>query len=437
MLLYTKALSNRLQYICETIFGNNVSITTNIEDVYTYKGFIINYSPNQIVETELHIYPIYILFENSVSPQTIQCFNWKNEKAFFKTTQGIGFDILAASFYLISRYEEYVSKERDEHFSFSYKNSLAFKENFLLQPLVNIWWELLKKEYPNLKLATSSFKFTTTFDVDIAFKYKHHGLLKNILSTAKELTKFKFKNAFKRWRVLLNYKKNNNDPYDVFDWLNTLHTKMDINTIFFCLCQLKRSRYDVNLSIHSKGLKTLYKKINSFPNVGIHPSYLSGKLQLNNNSDLLAKEIQSLENIIQQPIKKSRQHYLVMQLPNSYNTLVSQNIQEDYTMGYNYVNGFRASYCKPFYWFNVVTNTKTSLVIHPFCAMDSNFIFFGNYSSDATLAELKKLYDTVKKYDGELITVFHNHFADTQNKNWNWKKLYQSFLEYHHSHKIG
>lgn len=433
MLLFTHATSNRLQYICDTIFGNQVIITTSAADVKKFDGTIINYSKDKINENEIHIQPHHLLFEEHIYQQEIDCFTWHNSKAFFKTDKGIGFDILAASFYLISRYEEYTTKEIDEHQSFHYSQSLAFKENFLQLPLVNIWWEKLQLEYPNLSLKQSSFKFISSFDIDISFKYKHHSLIKNILSSGKEILHLHIKNLLKRWLYVLN--KTKPDPYDVFDWLENLHQKFSINTIYFCLCQTKRGNYDVNLSPNNKHQVSLFKKLDKTNTIAIHPSYSSGLAQIKNTTRILKKEVSQLQTIIHQPITKSRQHYLVMQLPNTYNSLLNQNIAEDYTMGYNYINGFRASFCKPFKWFNLNTNAATNLLIHPFCAMDSNFIFFGDFNTETALNQLKLLFENIRKFDGECITVFHNHFAD--NNKINWKNLYENFIYYVYEQKLN
>lgn len=434
LLLYSTILSNRLAYICNTIFGNHITLTSNVEAAKVYKGLLINYSNSKLSDTELHICPNDLLFEVDLKTQIIECFNWNNITAFFKTDNGIGFDILAASFYLISRYEEYTCNEVDKHYSFSYKNSIAFKENFLQTPLVNVWWKKLQHDYPQLQLAQSSFTFCSTFDIDIAFKYKHHPYFKNLASCLKEIMTFKFDAVIARWKTF--FKSNINDPYDVFNWLESQHQQYNIEATYFCMSQLKRSKYDVNLCIKNKGLKKLYHSLSLSNKIGIHPSYLSGKMQLLGNDDLLKQETQLLQNALHQSIKKTRQHYLVMQLPNTYHTLIKNNFTEDFTLGYNEVNGFRASYCKPFYWFNLSTNCITNLLLHPFCAMDSNFIFFGNYTQETALQELKILHDMVHQFDGELCIVFHNHFNENTNNKINWKKLYQQFLEYTHTQKF-
>src|SRR5205085_3247674 len=127
--------------------------------------FKINYSTERISPSELHIQPVDLLFEKNITQQTIECFDWQGLKVFFRTGGDISFDIIAATFYLISRYEEYLPHAKDEFGRYVHINSLAFKEHFLHLPLVNLWWnkllQVISKKYPHAPLGNelNSFQF--------------------------------------------------------------------------------------------------------------------------------------------------------------------------------------------------------------------------------------------------------------------------------------
>src|SRR4030095_6972305 len=114
----------------------------------------INYSKERITETEFRIQNTQLLFEKGCHEQTIECFEINSYKAFFNTEGDLPFDIFAASFYLLSRYEEYLPHKRDDYGRYAYENSLAFKEGFLHLPLINIWIEDFKNslqlKFPSL-----------------------------------------------------------------------------------------------------------------------------------------------------------------------------------------------------------------------------------------------------------------------------------------------
>ena len=54
-----------------------------------------------------------------------------------------GIDIFASSFFMLTRWEEYVNKIRDMHNRFPAYASLACKNNFLDRPIVNEYVEML------------------------------------------------------------------------------------------------------------------------------------------------------------------------------------------------------------------------------------------------------------------------------------------------------
>ncbi|MEJ7826629.1 MAG: hypothetical protein WKF91_00480, partial [Segetibacter sp.] len=132
MLLYSSAVTNRLTYITDVLLKaigvEQYEITTNIEVYVAFKGPRINYSKAAISEQEIWIAPVSLLFEEDIKPQSIEVFLWREQTAFFKTFgKDLPFDIFAASFYLLSRYEEYLPYSLDMYGRYAHENSLAFK----------------------------------------------------------------------------------------------------------------------------------------------------------------------------------------------------------------------------------------------------------------------------------------------------------------------
>ncbi|MFI5132468.1 MAG: DUF7033 domain-containing protein, partial [Chitinophagales bacterium] len=149
MILYTHSITPRLQYIADFIAKElqtgTIKVTASREEFNNAGDNKINYSDNRIAEAEIWIRPHGLLFENGIQEQSIQCFEANGNKAFFKTQGDFPFDILAASFYLLSRYEEYLPHSKDKYGRYAHENSLAYKEKFLNLPLVNIWLQNFKQ----------------------------------------------------------------------------------------------------------------------------------------------------------------------------------------------------------------------------------------------------------------------------------------------------
>src|SRR5690606_35995512 len=107
-------------------------------------------------------------------PQHIEFQPWKGYNAFFPVKAGLlPFDLFAATFYLISRYEEYLPHQRDKHNRYNHQDSVCFKGKFLEYPIVNIWVtrlkSLLEELFPYLLISRPAFTFTPTIDIDNAF----------------------------------------------------------------------------------------------------------------------------------------------------------------------------------------------------------------------------------------------------------------------------
>ena len=431
MIIYSSYSTARLHYIIATLFGNDTILTSSKEEFIHSASFKINYSDERISNDEFFIQPHGLLFETNIQLQIIECFEWNGVKVFFKTAGDIPFDIFAAAFYLISRYEEYLPHELDMYGRFAHTNSLAYKENFLQIPLVNLWLKEIEKHHSSFTIHHSPFTFIPTYDIDIAYAYLHQPFFKNLFGFYNDLFKFNFEKFTERSNVYSGWKK---DPFDTYDWLDALHQQYQLQPIYFFLCIIEHGEYDKNISIKSKALQQLYRSIADKYEVGIHPSWKSGDVSRESGiqrseKNLLQKEIHTLNNIIQKDIVSSRQHYLRFTLPDTYRQLIALGMKHEHSMGYGSINGFRASYTLPFYWFDLKENKITGLMVHPFCYMEANSFFEQKYSAEQAVAELQQYHDIVKSVNGEFITLFHNHFLTEQPQWIAWRKMYADFLE--------
>lgn len=424
MIIYTEHITPRLQYIISVLFHQQ-AIVTNDKNVFQQSGKIkINYSSQQIHETEIRIAPHTLLFENIIQPQQVICFAWNELKVFFETDGDIPFDIFAASFYLITRYEEWLPHEKDEYGRYAHTNSLAHREGFLHLPLVNLWLKKFEKEvrkkFRKASLPSAPFRFMPTYDVDIAFKYSGKGFLKNAASFFKTIFKLNLKENIQQLTVLAGKAT---DPFDVFEWLHSLHKRKNIQAIYFFLLAEENKLYDKNILPSKSVLQGLIKTIASNNPVAIHPSW-----QSNDVHDRLAEEISRLSFITGKNITISRQHYIRMSFPETYRQLIRHNITDDHSMGYGSINGFRASYTNAFAWYDLGEEKQTSLNIHPFCYMDANAFFEEKLSAHGAAEEMKHYYSISKSVHGECIFIHHNHFLTEENEWIDWRKMYENFL---------
>jgi hypothetical protein len=181
--------------------------------------------------------------------------------------------------------------------------------------------------------------------------------------------------------------------------------------------------FDKNISVGNINYKILIKNVADYCKVGIHPSYFSLK-----NEQKIKKEKKRLEQIVNFPITKSRQHYLRLDLPDSYQNLVDLEIKEDYTMGYASHYGFRAGTCTPFYFYDLDYEIQTPLKIFPFAVMDGTLKDYLNFTAKRSYDTILRLANEVKKVNGTFIVLFHNETVGGSGRWRGWKDIYENIM---------
>jgi hypothetical protein len=429
LLMYSREITPRLEYIVnffsQELFDEPIRITNHKDFFIGHNGPKINYSPDETGMPELLVAPVPLLFEKTIQKQDISCFEINFHKVFFQTPGDLHFDIFAASFYMLSRYEEYMPHEKDKYGRYAHTNSLACREGFLHQPLINIWIEELKAvllmKFPDIIFKGKQFANVITYDVDIAYSYLHKGLVRNIGGTLRSIIKGEWRLALERWQVLFGMKT---DPFDCFEWLDALHLYCRLKPYYFFLVAKEPSKYDKNVSPSAKPFRELIEYYSTNYHVGVHPSWQSG-----DDVSLLKEEKEWLEVVGEVNIKASRQHYLRFTLPETYRDLINAGISKDFSMGYGTTNGFRASVSSAFNWYDLKTEETTNLVIYPFCFMDSNSFYELKQSPRQAYEELVRMYDLVKKVNGMLITTWHNHLLAFDSNTKGWNQMFELFMK--------
>ncbi|HCX99008.1 MAG TPA: hypothetical protein DG754_02615, partial [Bacteroidales bacterium] len=262
-----------LNHVLGTMLGFKVELTTDEAAFSSSTLPKIAYSSHK-VEGAIQVYPHGIMQQKGISVQEIHVSQWHGLPIFFQTNASaiIPFDVFAASFYLIARYEEYLPFKADPHGRFPSESSLAVKNNFLHLPLVDLWVEelakILTKNFPNISILRRKFEYVPTIDIDNAFAYKHKGLLRNTLGLANSLVLFKFADAFRRLLVCFRLKP---DPFDTYE---TLLSFLPSNTVWFVLGG-NFSKFDRNISVSHRALQEKLGEILARHTIGLHPSYSS------------------------------------------------------------------------------------------------------------------------------------------------------------------
>jgi hypothetical protein len=427
LLVYTHKITPRLNYIfkqvCTRILGIPVSFTSQVEEFIAHDSLKMSYSYQQL-GNEFHIKSHAILFEQGLSDNDIHVHQWDETKCFFFNgdKSDFPFDIFAASFYLLSRYEEYLPHVKDEYGRFTAKDSIAFKHQFLHQPVVDIWAIKFKKalqlKFPNYQFKDKYYQVKPVIDVPMAYYFKSKGLMRSIGGTLSDLYRFKLKQLYQRYLVLFGLIK---DPYDTFSWIINKQKQIKIKfQVFFLIGDF--STYDKNVNINKKGFVSLIKSVADYSKVGLKASYFAL-----DDFDVLKREKVNMESIINTSLVASRNSFNKLNLPNCYRNLVNLEVKEDYSMGYVNHIGFRAGTCSPFLFYDLDYEVQTPLMIHTFHIMD--YALLKTKSQLDKKQTLEKLIKEVKNVNGTFTPIFHNYTFSNEERWQGFKELFNYILD--------
>jgi len=404
LLIYTHKKSNRIKFVFKLIMGNllglDFALTENEEEYNQYEGPKIAYAHEKL-EGGLFFSCLDLLHERGIEGQELSFIEYEGNPAFFPVYNKdsiLPFDVFAASFYLVTRYEEYLPYVKDEHGRFQARDSLAFQNGFLEKPIVNIWAQhverLLKEHYPGLKTKERTFKYVPSIDINAAYAIRSKGMIRSVGGYLKLAGELKIKNMWAQARVILGMQQ---DPIDTYKEQLELQKKYDLQTIYFILFA-NYGHNDKNISINNRRFQVLIKSLADYCKVGLHSSFSSIK-----DPDLLQIEVERLSKVLNREITKVRQHFLVLNMPVTYRNMVNLDIHEDYSMGYVNQPGFRAGIANAFNFYDLDLDVETNLCIHPFAILNLD------PQVDASpMEQIKQISDEVKKVNGTLISMWSN-----------------------------
>ena len=424
--IYSAEDTPRLRYIAGIILGDILGLNWEVitDKRKLGKHPVINYSTDKI-SGSFKITPDPLLFESGISSREISISEWKGLPVFFetRTDADFPFDIFAASFFLISRYEEYLKFTPDEHGRFPSSASVAFKNGFLERPVVDLWAkELAKaflKRFTVLVFRRNDYKALMTIDTDQPFAYQGKNIFRTIGGLFHDKNR-KPVSVSDRYRIMRNEEK---DPFDVFDYMIEAIVISSTEARFFFPVG-DHSRFDVNPSWKNEEYRNLILKIaEKFP-VGLHPSFIAG-----GDGSLVNTEAKRLKSIIGRDVSFSRFHFLRLYMPRSYNNILDAGISEDFSMGYPDEPGFRASIARPYYFYNISEEKQTSLKIVPFQAMDGTFFDYKKHGPEKSKEVILKLINETRNVGGLFVSIWHNTSL-LDNEEWRgWRGVFEFIIQ--------
>lgn len=342
-------------------------------------------------------------------------------------------DIIASSYFLITRYEEIRRRnERDIYGRFPGKSSLPYRAGFIHRPVVDEYGKLLRKwlRDTNVKIAEPEQKIKKiwlTHDVDAPFYCR---TLRNFLRVGIKK---------EGWRQALKYMMGPlmQDPYYTFPELLKLDKSL-INavgedrceTVFFFKASGSSREDRPKYNLQSKDMRRLLALcISEKASIGLHSSYDAGQ-----KPSLISSELELLKKASKHTLLYNRHHYLASCEPEDMDWLEKAGITDDFTMGYADVAGFRLGTSRPVHWINPENKRISSLLLHPLTIMECSLSEskYMNLNYDEALEYCQLLAEQVAQVNGELVLLWHNDLITQKREpeiSVDWQqKLFASFI---------
>jgi hypothetical protein len=429
ILIYVPKITSRLQYTLKLtlrgLLGFEFDLTLEPDKFQSYSGPKFSYG-KALEGNHLHFASSGLLFEKGIGNPAIQAIEHDGVKAIFpvyERNSALPYDPFAATFFMVTRYEEFMPYRKDMYGRFTATECIAHKLGFLQKPVVNHWvrqvGKVLKKHFAGISLKTPQYRFLPTYDIDQAWSYKGKGFARTAGAYLRSLVSGDFADIVKRTRVILGTEP---DPFDTFDYQLELQKRYHLLPIYFFLFA-RYGEYDKNIPTTNTRFRNLIKRLADYAEAGIHPSYAS-----NINNQALNWEIRELSKVLNKEITRSRQHYLKLHLPDTYRNLASFDITSDYTMGFAALPGFRAGICTPYQFYDVDMETVVPITVVPFAVMDGTLRDYMSLSPDEAIETIGQLITEVKEVGGVFSSLWHNESLSETGRWLGWRRVYEELV---------
>ena len=425
LLIYIQKFTPRVSYIfkhiCLRILGMEVTFTSAIEEFIGHTGPKISYGKKPL-GNELFFQSYGLLEQQGLEAIDVTVKKWGDTFGFFSVSNnsGLPFDIFSASFFMITRYEEYLPHVKDEMGRFMASESLALKEGFLHQPVVDIWAYLFKtrllKAFPEMVFPKRKITIHPVIEAAQPYAYNQKGIFRTVVGYFDDFFHGKFRAVISRTQVILGLKR---DSLDTFKWIVNKTTRSDFNcTVFFLLGNA--ITFNESMNTHRQQFKMLIKFISDYKEVGLIFSYNSLS-----NYEMIKSEKRRMEEITNRSLTSSMNAEFLVNLPDIYRHLVELEVKRDFTMVFRDTVGFRAGTCTPFLFYDLDYEIKTPLVIHP--AAMTTLAFQKKYASDIEKM-VNNAFKAVEEVNGTFTMIFSNKDFSSEENNKVWRQIFSEKL---------
>ncbi|MGM9476260.1 DUF7033 domain-containing protein [Pedobacter sp. GSP4] len=417
LIIFSNLLTPRIKYIFSFLFKDilkaEIEFTGNSQYFLQSTQAKISYGDKPLGE-ELFFKQTPLLFSNKLEEPALKTVSFGDYKVPFAVEgSALPFDVFAASFFILSRYEEYLHQKKSAD-DFKPSKSYQHKWKILDRPVIDEWALIIKsmirKKYPDFKFHEKKFQHQPTINFNIPPNLPE-GLLNR--------TKFIFSAIFKKENNFISTKFDritgigiNNEQ--VLGEVQQMFAHKKNHPLYFV------DFPDVPMDyIRVNGVsKTLANQ-----SIGLLRPCAGDQLKKNTIKDSLVK----LKKIHPNQVSLTSQQLDELKFPICYLNLLSSGITSDYSMGYSNVLGFRAGTCTPFNWYDLQLEKVTPLTVNSYCITDYILQYL---TSEAAVKVLHQYIDSVKMVNGTFYSSWRLKSLSDNPKYKKTKSLFAEMVKY-------
>ena len=336
-------------------------------------------------------------------------------------------DIIGATLFMLSRWEETAGSVRDKYERFPATASVAYRQGFLDRPVVDeyalILREWLKVVLPGWQPKARRFSVKLSHDIDRVRRFRKS----HMAIPAFGVDLLKRRSPSRAWQTIIEAIAQTTAPdrTSYFQGIGSLaesshkYGRGD-DAFYFMAAQPGplEGDYDPASPLMRRCIADLRRQ--GFE-IGLHAGYHTF-----NDPERLAAEKARLDAVLGGTHYGGRQHNLRFEVPNTWRYWEQAGLSYDSTMTYADHEGFRCGTCHPFCPFDLQQNRELNLWEYPLIVMDGTLRDYRMLTPEQGQARIIELAQRCMQVEGTFTLLWHNTSFDWE---WRpWAEVYEHVL---------
>ncbi len=351
----------------------------------------------------------------------------------------VAFDLVRGAFWLLSRQEELGDGNRDVFGRFDCSGSWLVRHGLAEVPVVDLYARLLARVLVEAAGGTclpllrklpwprgQRTAVVLSHDVDDAGRFSPRqglGMLSKAIS--QQSPRGMARGSYYALAGLGHAVSRKSDPYWNFETVMELEAEAGFRSTFFFVPQVTSARRDPPYEVDTPRLRDLLSRLRAGGwEVGVHGSFDSYL-----DPEALRAQREKLERVSGGPVRGVRQHYLRLQVPDTYRAQADAGFVYDGTAGYRSTVGFRAGAAFPFRPFDSADGRQLPLLELPLTVMDGPLFWQLNLAPAEASARMLALLETVRAVEGLAVLLWHQRVWH-EKRYPGWHQVYGRAVDY-------